>query len=71
MSNVTKTARTGRKLAAILVVSVCAAVFADVQTNTYYTVTVDSGTYSSPVSLEDLTVTVEKEGEATATKSLQ
>ena len=69
MSNVTKTARMGQKLTAILVVSVCAAVFADVQTNTYYTVTVDGGTYSSPVSIETLDVTVEKEGEATATKS--
>ena len=40
-----------------------------VETNTYYTVTVDGGTYSAPVSLETLDVVVEKEGEAAATKS--
>ena len=39
-----------------------------VETNTYYTVTVDGGTYSSPVSLETLDVTVEKEGEEAVIK---
>ena len=39
------------------------------ETNTFYTVTVDSGTYSEPVSLNSLDVTVEKPGEAAAVKS--
>ena len=33
------------------------------ETNTYYTVTVDSGTRTAPVSLETLNVTVERPGE--------
>ena len=38
------------------------------ETNTYYTVTVDSGTRTAPVLLETLDVVVEKDGEATVTR---
>ena len=62
--------KTGKLSALIATFAACALSGASaVETDTYYTVTVDSGTYSAPVSLETLDVTVEKEGEATETKS--
>ena len=39
-----------------------------VETNTYYTVTVDGGTYDAPVSLDSLDVTVERDGESAEVK---